>query len=115
MQPIPSPDDLLQLGHAIDRDGLETHDAELCRVIQLARDAGASGAAIDVLLDIDATEVMRLRAFASVARRWAEYRRRIEHHQEPANVLPLRARQIPSAELDDLRISSAHRRWAQIG
>lgn len=111
---IPTSHDLLDLGQAIDRDGVAAHDAALRRLAAMARDAGARSTAFDVLLDPTASDIMRERAFASAARRWAEHRRRIVAHQQPAPAAPFDRTSAPHADFDQLRLAAAHRRWASI-
>lgn len=65
--------DIDRLSRAVARDGLAAHAGEVAAAADAARDAAPG--AVAALLDPDLPEVMRLRAFAVVARTVAAGRR----------------------------------------
>jgi hypothetical protein len=72
--PPPTTADIASLGAAIERFGFEAYQGEVAEFVGLARHAGSSLAALDVLEDPAATAVVRARAFAKLAACWVDIR-----------------------------------------
>ena len=59
--------DLLQLAWDLESHGFAGRDAAVRAVVRAARAACVSSVVVDVLADVDAPEVARLRAFGHIA------------------------------------------------
>jgi hypothetical protein len=79
---LPTTADIARLGVAIDRFGFEARHSEVAEVVGVARHAGCSQAALDVLDDPAATAVVRTRAFAKLAACWDDIRENSVDRQE---------------------------------
>lgn len=78
----PTTADIASLGAAIDRFGFEAYQSEVAGFVSLARLAGSSLAALDILDDPAATAVVRLRAFAKLAACWDDIRKNsVDRHE----------------------------------
>ncbi len=66
--------DLSRLAWSLDTHGAAGHHRALLRVARLARLAGVSTVLVEILADVEAPEIARLRAFGHVAAELARRR-----------------------------------------
>jgi hypothetical protein len=64
-----SRDELHELASELDRSGVAGSELAIRRMVREARTAGVASPALDVLADLNAPDVVRLRAFGLVAGR----------------------------------------------
>ncbi len=74
MKQFPTTADLATLGIALDHDGFGPHENTIAEIVALARVASLDLAAVGVLGDMLAPDVVRARAFSVLAANWEQCR-----------------------------------------
>ena len=78
--------EIIEIGEALEADGVAEHRAALTRLALMAHARGVTPAAAGILLDDAAPEIVPLRAYAVVANAIEADEQAVEEHLEPIAV-----------------------------